>query len=66
MNEPIIEFENVTKKFILQEDRTFKEFLPHFILGKPWAKELTVLSDISFSIKRGETVGIIGRNGSGK
>ena len=61
-----IQFKNCTKKFYLQEDKTFKEFLPNLILGKSWAKELIALNDISFEIKQGETVGIVGKNGACK
>lgn len=66
MDNLAIAFKHVFKNFHLQEDRTFKEFFPHFILGKPWAKEFTALNNISFEIKQGETVGIIGKNGAGK
>lgn len=65
-NNQSIVFQNVVKEYLLQEDKTFKEALPSLLLGKPWAKKFAALSNISFEIKRGETVGIIGKNGAGK
>lgn len=66
MSNSVVICKNVTKKFSLQEDKTFKEFLPNLILGKPWAKQLIALDNISFQIEKGETLGIVGKNGSGK
>lgn len=63
---PAIQFKNVIKKFYLQEDKTFKEFLPNLISGKSWAKELIALNNLSFNIGTGTTVGIVGKNGAGK
>lgn len=66
MNDIVIQANRLTKKFFLQEDKTFKEFLPNLLLGKSWARELIALNNLSFNIKKGETVGIIGKNGAGK
>lgn len=66
MGEIVIQAKKVTKSFFLQEEKTFKEFLPNFLLGKSWAKKMTALDNVSFEINNGETVGIIGKNGAGK
>ena len=65
-NETVIKFENVTKQFSKLNHKTFKEFLPALIRGEKTSESFTALNDISFEIKKGETVGIIGPNGSGK
>lgn len=66
MSETVIKFQNVTKKFAFQSQKTFKEFLPALIKGEETSKGFTALDNISFEIEKGESIGIIGPNGSGK
>jgi ABC-2 type transport system ATP-binding protein len=65
-NDAAIEFDHVTKRFQLHEGRSLREFVPLFFKRKAFTPPFYALNDINFTIERGETVGLIGRNGSGK
>lgn len=64
--ETVIKVENVSKKFRLYSDRplTLKERIVKG--GKGDYREFYALKDVSFEVKKGSTVGLIGQNGSGK
>jgi len=61
-----IKVQNLTKTYKLYKDLKdrLKEALNPF--GKKYHDNFYALNDVSFEIKKGETVGIIGKNGSGK
>ncbi len=64
-----VELNNITKTFILrhQSQDTIKGVFLRHILGTPsHESKIDALKDISFTVKQGELVGIIGKNGSGK
>lgn len=66
MEDIAIEVKNVSKIYRLYDrpiDR-LKEAVDPF--KKKYHKEFYALSNVNFEVKRGETVGIIGKNGSGK
>lgn len=66
-DEAVISVQGVGKMYLLYDkpqDR-LKQAL-FWRLGKSFGRAFWALRDVSFEVKRGESVGIIGRNGSGK
>ena len=68
MAEKIITADHVSMRFNLAEEKTdtLKEYLLKTVTGKLRFNEFYALKDISFSVKKGEAVALIGMNGSGK
>jgi ABC-type polysaccharide/polyol phosphate transport system ATPase subunit len=64
---PVIEVNGVSKTFLVPTVRrdTLRDHVFDLFRHRP-VDRLEVLRDVSVTIRRGETVGIMGRNGSGK
>ncbi len=69
-----IRIQHVTKRYQIYDaprDRLKQFVMPRLrsITGRPpkqYFRDFSALTDVSFDVKRGETVGVIGRNGAGK
>jgi len=66
MADGVIKVDSVSKVYKLYNNSSdrVKEALNPF--GKKYHHDFYALRDVSFEVKRGETIGIIGKNGSGK
>ena len=64
----MIEVNNVSMRFRMANDRvsSFKEFAIRKLKGDLKYSEFEALKNVSFSVEKGEVVGLIGHNGAGK
>ncbi len=60
----VVRLENISKRFKLY--RSPKERIKEIIFRRRYHKEFWALKEISFELRQGEILGIIGENGSGK
>lgn len=67
-NDVAISVNNVTMSFILNKEKVdnLKEYVIRFLSGKLEYNKFDALKDISFEVKKGEHLAIMGLNGAGK
>ncbi len=79
MSDTVIKVENLSKRYVIGQQRSKDDGFRHIIEDavraplkwlssrkKQEREEFWALNDVSFEVKQGEVLGIIGRNGAGK
>lgn len=68
MSDSVIELDGVSLRYRLAKQRipSFKEYTIHLLKGTLSYEEFWALRDVDVVVRRGERLGIVGRNGAGK
>lgn len=66
MKQIVIDFINVHKQYRLQKGKTVKELIPSLLKEKKLSASFSALKAVTLQIAKGQSVGFIGANGSGK
>lgn len=63
-----VEFRDVSRRFILHHERraSFQDWFISLIRPRGVAEEFWALRNVTFGLRYGETLGLVGRNGAGK
>lgn len=68
MNDIMVNVENVSMQFNMSSEKidSLKEYFTRLVKGNLHFESFWALQDVSFTVGRGEVLGIVGLNGSGK
>lgn len=62
----VINFDRVWKQYLFQQEKTIKDVLSNFFRNDIRSTNRKALQSITFSVKTGECVALVGKNGAGK
>ena len=68
LSRPVLTLDRISLCYRLAKQRlpSFKDYAIHWVKGTLVYEKFWALNEVSFSVARGEVVGIVGRNGAGK